>query len=78
MALQPWRCLVQPVTALATRPPEIPHTYIRCAGFDPSPFEQFLRAFEGDPAWDIHVLDTSHLAPLTAPDDVVRLLLAAR
>lgn len=77
MALQPWRCPVQPVTALATRPP-IPHTYIRCAGFDPSPFEQFLRAFEGDPAWDTHVLDTNHLAPLTAPDDVVRLLLAAR
>jgi pimeloyl-ACP methyl ester carboxylesterase len=78
LVLHPWRCMIQPVKALAEHPKEIPHTYIRCEGFDPSPFTEFLTKFAKDPHWDTYVLKTSHVAMLTDPKGTTELLAKAK
>jgi pimeloyl-ACP methyl ester carboxylesterase len=78
LAMHPWRCMFQPVKALEEHPKDIPHTYIRCKGFDPSPFKEFLTKFEKDSRWDTHVLKTSHVAPLTDPKGTTALLAKAK
>lgn len=57
MALQPWRCMVQPVTALPTPSPDLPLSYIRCAGFDPSPFDQFSITLDLEAELDVAVAE---------------------
>jgi pimeloyl-ACP methyl ester carboxylesterase len=74
---QPWRTFYQPFRGLIGLP-EIPTTYIRCEGFDPSPFAFFLKEMRKDPAVDTHVLDAGHLCMLTAPGQTCRLLAATR
>jgi hypothetical protein len=74
---QPWRTFYQPLRGLIELP-AIPTTYIRCEGFDPSPFAFFLKETKKDPAVDTHVLDMDHLCMLTAPDRTSRLLAAVR
>jgi pimeloyl-ACP methyl ester carboxylesterase len=51
-------------------------TYIRATGYPNSTFDRYVAAAQADPAWRAEVLDTSHDAMITAPDDIVRILLA--
>ena len=78
LAPMPYDCMFQPVKALAERPRDIPHTYIRCLGFDPSPFDVFYNAFKEDPGWDTYALATGHVCMLTHPKETVKALLQAR
>jgi pimeloyl-ACP methyl ester carboxylesterase len=50
-------------------------TYIRATGYPNSTFDRYLAEAEADPAWRAEVLDTSHDAMITAPGDIVRILL---
>jgi pimeloyl-ACP methyl ester carboxylesterase len=74
---QPWRTFYQPLRGLSGLPP-IPTTYIRCEGFNPSPFAFILEQMKQDPAVQIHVLEAGHLCMLTAPEQTSRLLAATR
>jgi len=78
LALMPYGCMFQPVKALAERPMDIPHTYIRCLGFDPSPFDAFYNRFKEDPSWDTYALQTGHVCMLTHPKETVEALLKAK
>jgi pimeloyl-ACP methyl ester carboxylesterase len=78
LALMPYNCMMQPVKALAERPLDIPHTYIRCLGFDPSPFDAFYNKFKEDPTWDTYTLKTGHVCMLTHPEETVLALLKAK
>ncbi len=70
---QPWRTFYQPVKALKHWP-DIPIAYIRCTGFDPSPFGHFEEALRKDPKVRTDVIDTGHSCMLTEPDETIRLL----
>ena len=78
LVLQPWRTLVEPSTAFAERPPDVPHSYTWCTGFAPSPFEGFYRQFRDDPQWQVHKLDTGHQCMLTMPRETADIILGAR
>ncbi len=78
LTLQPITTFMQPSKALNTRPANIPHTYVRAAGFDPSPFVGFLEKFKGDPQFDTHVMQTSHLMMLTDPGGTTKILADAK
>jgi len=78
LAPMPYECMFQPVKALVERPKDIPHTYIRCLGFDPSPFDSFYNRFKEDPTWDTYALKTGHVCMLTHPNETVEVLLKAR
>jgi len=71
---QSWRCFFQPVKALAERPRDIPHTYVRCSGFDPSPFSYFLEQAGKDANFRTHVMPTSHHCMLTDPTGTIEIL----
>ena len=49
-------------------------TFIRATGYPNSTFDATLEAFKEHPDWRAEVLDTSHDAMITAPDDIVRIL----
>ena len=55
--------------AIANRP------YIRATGYPNNTFDRYLAEAEADPTWRAEVLDTSHDAMITAPGDIVRILL---
>jgi len=74
---QPWRTLTEPSQAFAERPRDVPHTYVLCRGFSPSPFEGFYAQFENDPQFEVHVLDTGHQCMLTMPRATAALILNA-
>jgi len=78
LAPMPYECMFQPVTALAERPKDIHHTYIRCLGFDPSPFDAFYKRFKEDPNWDTYALETGHVCMLTHPEETLEVLEKAR
>ena len=71
---QPFRTFVQPSTALAERPPGIPHTYIRCSGFPEPSLDAFLASAQSDSKFDARVMNTSHLAMLTDPRGLSEIL----
>ena len=71
---QPFRTFAQPSSALAERPSTIPHTYIRCTGFNLPSFDGFLSQAQADPAFDTAIIDSGHLAMLTAPERSVEVL----
>ena len=50
-------------------------TYIRATGYPNSTFDRYVEERSDDPGWRVEVLDTSHDAMITAPDDIVRILL---
>ena len=50
-------------------------TYIRATGYPNTTFDRYLAEAEADPGWRTHVLETSHDAMITAPGDIVRILL---
>lgn len=50
-------------------------TYIRATGYPNTTFDRYLAEAQSDPAWRVEVLETSHDAMITAPDDIVRILL---
>lgn len=50
-------------------------TYIRATGYPNSTFDRYLAEAQADPGWRAEVLDTSHDAMITAPGDIVRILL---
>ncbi len=50
-------------------------TYIRATGYPNTTFDRYLAEAEADPGWRTHVLETSHDAMITAPDDITRILL---
>jgi len=70
---QPWRTVYQPAKALTQRP-NIPCTYVRCRGFDPSPFIGFLAEMKKDKAVKTYELDTSHTCMLTDPKSTIDIL----
>jgi len=70
---QPWRTFYQPVKALKDWP-DIPIAYIRCSGFDPSPFGHFEEVMRQDPKVRTDVIETGHSCMLTEPDETIRLL----
>jgi len=74
---QPWLSLTEPVKALQQQP-DIPHTYIRCTGYDPSSFATFYERFKSDPRWDTQLLASSHVCMLEHPKETVKLLANAR
>jgi pimeloyl-ACP methyl ester carboxylesterase len=74
---QPWLSLTEPVKALQQQP-DIPHTYIRCTGYDPSSFATFYERFKSDPRWDTLLLASSHVCMLEHPNETVKLLANAR
>ena len=49
-------------------------TYIRATGYPNSTFDRYVEERRNDPGWRVEVLDTSHDAMITAPDDIVRIL----
>ncbi len=50
-------------------------TYIRATGYPNNTFDRYLAEAEADPTWRAEVLETSHDAMITAPGDIVRILL---
>jgi pimeloyl-ACP methyl ester carboxylesterase len=78
LVLQPWRTFVEPSRAFAERPRDIPHSYVRCRGFSPSPFAAFYEQFKNDPLFDVNTLDTGHQCMLTMPRETADLILGAR
>jgi len=70
---QPWRTIFQPVKAL-THWPDIKIAYIRCVGFDPSPFSGFLETMKKDPKVRTDLINAGHSCMITAPEATVRLL----
>jgi pimeloyl-ACP methyl ester carboxylesterase len=50
-------------------------TYIRATGYRNATFDRYLAEAQADPGWRAEILDTSHDAMITAPDDIVRILL---
>ena len=78
LAVMPFDCIFQPVKALKERPVDIPHSYIRCFGYDPSPFDAFYKRFKEDPTWDTYALKTGHVCVLTHPEETIEALLKAK
>jgi len=74
LARQPWRSFYQPVKALKFRP-DIPYTYVRALGFDPSPFIYFYGEMKKDPKVKTIELQGSHLCMLTESQAVIDILL---
>lgn len=50
-------------------------TYIRATGYPNNTFDRYLAEAQADPGWRAEVLETSHDAMITAPGDIVRILL---
>jgi len=75
---QPWRTLLEPSQGLAERPRDIPHRYVWCRGYSPSPFATFYEQFKNDPLFDVYTLDTGHQCMLTMPRETAALILRAR
>ncbi|HWM46238.1 MAG TPA: alpha/beta fold hydrolase [Xanthobacteraceae bacterium] len=73
---QSWRTFFQPAKAPARRP-DIPYTYVRCLGFDPSPFIYFHGEMKKDPKVRTFELDTSHTCMVTDPKSVIGILAEA-
>ena len=48
--------------------------YIVASQYDPSPFQRYAAAFDGDPGWTVHSIDEGHMLPVTAPEEVCRIL----
>ncbi len=74
---QPWRTLTEPAPAFEQRPPDIPHSYVLCRGFSPTPFEAFYEQFRNDPLFEVHELDTGHHCMMTMPRETADLILNA-
>jgi hypothetical protein len=74
---QPWLTLTEPVKALPQKP-NIPHTYVRCTVYDPSPYAAFYERFKSDPRWDAHLLASSHVCMLEHSKETVQLLANAK
>ena len=51
------------------------NTYIRATGYPNPTFDGYVTMAETTPGWHTETLDTSHDAMITAPDDIVRILL---
>jgi pimeloyl-ACP methyl ester carboxylesterase len=71
---QPWRTFYQPVKALK-RYPNIPITYIRCAGYGPSTFTSILEKIKKDPKVRTEVINTNHYCMLAAPMETIDILI---
>jgi hypothetical protein len=73
LTLQPLRPALQPVRLASAAAAGLPRSFVYCT----SPA---LGLFDGLPAevraggWDYHELPTGHMAPVTIPEDVARLL----
>lgn len=50
-------------------------TYIRATGYRNSTFDRYYAEYQAHPTWRAELLDTSHDAMITAPDDITRILL---
>src|SRR5208282_6323165 len=70
---QPWRTLCQPVKGLKQWP-DIPITYICCAGYGPTPFTSVLEEMKKDPNVRTEVINTNHYCMLTDPHGTIDLL----
>lgn len=72
---QPPLTLTRSVVALPMRPKNIPHTYIRAIGFDPSPFKAIaVKKVKPDPSITYAEINTGHDAMLIAPETLARML----
>ena len=75
MVAQPVRTFAQPVrlTGAASR---LPRTYIFCTeGKGGQPVPTYVEAARAEPGWRFRELKAGHAAHVTAPDELVRLLL---
>ncbi|MFD9127428.1 alpha/beta fold hydrolase [Kitasatospora sp. NPDC059571] len=52
-------------------------TYVHAAAFEGSPFLPTYRRLSADPAWTVHALPVGHDLMREAPDDLLRITLAA-
>ena len=69
--------MIQASEALLDRP-DIPVTYVYASGIKVPMFEPFLRRLEADPRVDTHVVTSSHVPMLTAPNEVFEILANVR
>jgi pimeloyl-ACP methyl ester carboxylesterase len=67
----PLRCMAEPVR-LTGAGERLPHTYIWCTR---SGFGEIAGRLRENPAWDVHELDTKHMAMYTVPRELADLLL---
>jgi pimeloyl-ACP methyl ester carboxylesterase len=51
--------------------------FVLAAQYDPSPFQRYAAALDGAPGWTVHRIDDGHMLPVTQPDAVSEILLAA-
>ncbi len=51
--------------------------YVVATRYDPSPFQRYAVAFDGMPGWTVYSIDEGHMLPVTAPEEVCRILIAA-
>jgi pimeloyl-ACP methyl ester carboxylesterase len=49
--------------------------FVVATRYDPSPFQRYAAEFEGTPGWSVYAIDEGHMLPVTAPDDVCRILM---
>ncbi len=51
--------------------------YVVASRYDPSPFQRYAAALDGAPGWTVHRIDEGHMLPVTAPEEVCRILIGA-
>jgi pimeloyl-ACP methyl ester carboxylesterase len=77
LVLQPWRTFTEAAPSFKERPKDIPHTYVWCTGYAPSPCAKFYDRFKDDPVFEVHTLNTGHQCMLTMPQETAALILGA-
>lgn len=78
LAPMPYYCFFRPAQTLSERPKDIPHTYIRCLGFDPSPLDYFYDKFKADSTWDTYTQKAGHVSILTHPQETAKIIMEAK
>jgi len=75
LTAQPLAAYAQPLALAGAHERIRPRGYILAAHYRPSPFHAIHARLSGDASWRTYRLETGHDAMLTAPDDLVRILL---
>ncbi len=77
MTPQPFATYTEPVSAQSSGAPAVPGVYVHCVGNPPGTPDLFASSAAKAMArgWQVISLDAGHLAMLTAPDQVARILL---
>ena len=71
----PLAAMTQPIRLTGSAVAE--RHFVVAGRYDPSPFQRYARALDGAPGWTVHRIDEGHMVPVTAPEEVCRVLLEA-